>query len=195
MVALLDLEDIIVVVREPQSADEAARWQFYIEAVSSFINGYVTASFEVLTGDVVRYQADYYGMVDLGGDPISSVSSVKNVLTGLETQWYFDGNKKIYYLNPYETVDITYTHGYPAVPDDVKYMATQAVLGVLNLGPTREIKSFTVGDVTEAYDDPADGPHATVVSLSKEVLDRYRDDESTVRLGFSLPVPPTLPTL
>lgn len=185
MVALLDLEDLITALnREPASPGEAAQWQFYIEAVSAFINGYVSASFEVLEDDIVRYKADYYGFIDLGGDPISSVDSVKNWQTASETVWIFDGMDRIFYLQPNEVVDVTYTHGYAAVPDDVKYMATQAVLGVLNLGATGEITSFTVGDVTEVYAKPMDdGAVATVVSLSNSVLGKYTNDQFCFRMG------------
>ncbi len=199
MAALLDIEDIINALgRAPTSAEEATQWQFYIESVSAFINGYVTAQFGLLTGDVVRRQADYYGVVDLGGDPISSVTSVKNWRTGVETTWDFDGLNKIFYLQANETVDITYTHGYAVVPDDVKYMATQAVLGVLGLGATGQITSFTVGDVTEVYSNNSDnGVTTTVVSLSKQVLSKYTDEDFTYRVGGKgqFPNANVLPTL
>lgn len=186
MVALVDLEDIIVVMgREPASAEEAAQWQFYIDTVSSFINGYVSVSFELKTDDVVRYQADYYGMIDLGGDPISSVDSVKNARTQVETYWDWDMMSTIGRLDPHEVVDVTYTHGYASVPDDISKMATQAVVGVLGHGATGPITSFTVGDVTESYAVPQDSAEAYVVFLSKQVLDRYSDMYGSWRLGHN----------
>ena len=194
MVALLDLEDIIVVVgRGPSSASEAAQWQFHIEAVSSFINNYVSVSFEVKTSETVRYQADYYGLIDLGGGPVSSVSSVKNAQTQLETSWYWDRLSTISRLEPNEVVDVTYTHGYSAVPDDIKYMATQAVSDVLGLGATGTLTSFTVGDVTEVYSKPIGDNSVTVVSLSKDVLDRYSDTYGSWRLGFRDSAPTLFP--
>lgn len=188
MVALLDIEDLIVALgREPVDAAEAAKWQFNIDGVSAFINGYVTVSFEPLTNDVVRYQADYYGAVCLGGDPTSSVSSIKDARSGLETVWDWDRFNTIFYLEPNQVVDVTYSHGYSAVPADVSYMATQAVLGVLNLGTTGTLTSFTVGDVTEVYENSReDGTVATVVSLSRTVLDKYTDSDHSLRLGSSL---------
>ena len=183
MVALLDLEDIITAVgREPSSPEEAAKWQFYIDTVSAFINSYVTASFEEIADDIIRRRADYYGVIDLGGDPISAVTSVKNVKTAQETVWDFDGMNKIRYLDPNEVVDITYDHGYAAVPDDVRYMAVQAVLGALDVGDTGELVSFTVGDISETYSRVNDtGP--TVVSLSREVLRKYTDEQRSLRMG------------
>lgn len=188
MVALLDIEDLIVALgRSPVDAAEAAKWQFNIDGVSAFINGYVTVSFEELEDDVVRFPANYYGEVCFGGDPVSAVSSVKDARSGLETVWDWDLLTKIYYLEPNQVVDVTYTHGYAAVPADVSYMATQAVLGILNLGGAGTLTSFTVGDVTEVYENARDdGTVATVVSLSSTVLDKYTDSDHSLRLGSSL---------
>jgi hypothetical protein len=185
VVALLDLEDIVVVIgRGPESGAEAAQWQWYINSVSAYINDYVDVSFETKTGDVVRYQADYYGMIDLGGGPVSTVSSVKNVRSNAETSWVWDGLTTLSRLDPNEVVDVTYTHGYSAVPDDIKHVATQAISDVLGLGATGTLTSFTVGDVTEAYSKPTDEGSVTVVSLSKDVLDRYSSVYSSWRLGY-----------
>lgn len=199
MVALLDLEDIIVVVgRGPEDGEEAARWQYYIEAVSSFINGYVDVSFEEKTDDVVRYQADFYGVVDLGGDPISTVTSVKNWRSQLETTWEWDGLNIIYNLEPNEVVDVTYTHGYSGVPEDIKHMAIQAVTGTLGFGATGPIRSLTVGDITEVYSTQRVDGDAVVISLSKAVLENYCRINDNWRLGaqrFPTPGTNNLPIL
>ncbi len=183
MVALLDLEDIIIVVgRAPETAEEAAQWQFQINAVSAYINSYVSVSFEEIEDDVVRYESDYYGLINLGGDPVSTVSSVVDWESQLATSYYWNGLDQIRYLNSNQVVDVTYTHGYSEVPEDIKHVATEAVVGVLGLGATGSITSFTVGDVTEVYSDPsADG--TSVVTLQKGVLDKYTDTYGSFRLG------------
>lgn len=183
MVALLDLEDMIVASgRSPESATEAAQWQFQIDAVSAYINSYVSVSFELLEGDVVRMEADYYGVIDLGGEPVSTVNSVVSFASQQPTPYYWNGLGEIRGLNPNEVVDINYDHGYATVPEDIKHVATQAVLGILDLGSTGVLTSFTVGDVTEVYSNPTDAG-VTVVSLQKSVLDKYSDTMGSWRLG------------
>lgn len=183
MVALLDLEDVIIVVgRPPASAEEAAQWQFQINAVSAYINSYVDVSFEYKEDDVVRYEADYYGVIDLGGDPVSTVTSVVDWQSQSAVSYYWNGLDELYGLYPNQVVDVTYTHGYATIPDDVKYMATQAVFGALDLGATGSLTSYTVGDVTEAYSNP-DKTGVTVVSLERAVLDRYSATHGSWRLG------------
>lgn len=183
MVALLDLEDIETAIGRPAaSADEAAQWQFYIDAVSAYINGYVSVSFEELTGDVVRYEADYYGVIDLGGDPVSAVNSVVGWQSQEAVSYYWNGLGEIRGLCPNEVVDVDYDHGYSSVPADIAAVATEAVLGGLGLGATGNITSFTVGDVTEVYADPLNSG-VTVITLQKSVLDRYSDTIGSWRLG------------
>lgn len=182
MVALLEISDIETAIgRSATDPTEEAKWQFYIDAVSAYINGYVDVSFEELTGDVIRYQADYYGLIDLGGGPISTVNSVKEWRSQLETEWDWDGVGQIFNLCPNQTVDVDYDHGYTAVPDDVKFMATVVVIGTLQLGISGIITSYTVGDVTEVYADTT-GDNASA-TLESSVLNRYKNTNTTLRLG------------
>lgn len=198
MVALLDIDDVIVAIgREPESPEETAQWQFYIEAISSFINSYVSVSFALIEGDVVRYEADYYGVIDLGGDPVSTVNSVKGWQSQAETTWMFNGIDRIFGLCSNEVVDVNYDHGYTAVPKDIVSLATQVVLGILGLGATGPVSSFTVGDITEVYSLSKSGQDVTVATFSKAVLDKYTDTCSSWRLGYSPNGDPyyNLPTL
>lgn len=184
MANLLTIEDITEATgNSPSSPEEEARWQHYIDAVSAFINGYVSVTFESVTDDTIRYRADYYGVIDLGGDPVSSVSSVKDWQTQTAVNYGWDGLCYLFDLEPNQVVDVTFTHGYASVPDDIRFMATEAVLGVLGLGATGPLKSFTVGDVTEVYTAGVQEEPTAVVSLSRSVLMRYTDVETSWRLG------------
>lgn len=183
MVALLTIGDITDAIgRGPVDSAESDKWQFYIDAISAYINGYVEVSFEEIADDVVRYEADYYGLINLGGDPVSTVTAVNDFLSQSGVSYYWNGLDEILGLCPNQVVDVTYTHGYATVPDDIKFVATQAVIGVLDLGATGSITSFTVGDVTEVYSDPSK-EGTTVVELQKSVLDRYSNIYGSWRLG------------
>jgi len=189
MTALLTVDDIEDAVGyPPSSTEQETQWQFYIDSVSAFINGYVDVSFEEVTDDVQRFRADYYGIISFSPDPVSVVTSVVSYLSGSETVWSFDGLSEIQYLNANEVVDVTYTHGYTTVPDDVKFAAVQAVLGALNLGTPGSLTSFTVGDVSETYSTSTSEGSTVVIQLASSVLDKYVDGAKSYRLGKSISI-------
>lgn len=178
---------------------EQNRWQAYIDSISSFVNGYVDDIFEEITDDVVRCQADYYGLIDLGGGPISDVTLVANWRTAAEVTYaYWNGIDQIQRLQPLQVVDVTYTHGWAVIPDDIAFMVRDLVAGVLQLnenGASGPIRSFTVGDVSEVYDISAGNSLAAVV-VGAHTLARYCNGDYTLRLGqrmspdiSTLPIP------
>lgn len=190
MVSLVTIEDIEVALgRTASNEAEEAKWQQRIDQISAFIDGYVDCSLEELADDAIRAQADYYGVIELGGDPISTVTSVNHF--GDSTAYgipYWDGMNTIYGLAPMEVVDIIYSHGYESVPEEIKGVALDAVLAVLGIaeqGSSGPIRQFTVGDVTEAYafSKGEDGATFVNVSISGQVLNNYRQTAGTYRVG------------
>lgn len=187
MANLITIEDVVIALgREPMDDTEEAQWKTTIKKISAFINGYVDVSFTPAT-DTVRYHSDYYGVVQLGGDPISAVTSVAD-RSGMDISaaMWSDGDDVIYGLLPNAVVDVTYTHGMSAVPDDVAVLVLDAVVGVLGLGSNGPLKSFTLGDKTEAYASDS-GSGMVTVQLEQRVLDNYRQTLTTLTLGPSLP--------
>ena len=179
MVELADIEDIETAIgRSAEDSAEEARWLHYIRTISSFICGYCDDSFEYLENDVVRYRADYYGVIVLGGGPVSDVTEVSNWRTGAPIEAPWDGFE-IYDLMPLQTVDVTYNHGYTEVPDDIRGIVVDTVIGIVGLGATGPLKTLTVGDITEAYATA----RGVGVSLQETVLDRYRITAKSMRLG------------
>lgn len=193
MVSLITVEDVEVALgRSAQDGAEEAQWQQKINHISAFIDGYVDVSFTVKTDHVIRAQADYYGVIYLGGDPVSTVSSIAHVgdtVAAGVPLW--DGLHTIYGLEPLEVVDITYTHGYSSIPEEIKAVCLEGVLAVLGLGEqgtSGPIRQVTVGDVTESYAftrDTFDGATTVSVVLSGDVLKRYCKQMGTFRLGAS----------
>ncbi len=164
------------------TATEETRATYYIKAISAYIASYCDLiSFEEVPDDTIKAQADYYGIVDLGGDPISEVASVTSV-DGTEVGgWTFDGTSRISGLGPFQTVNITYSHGTTVIPEDLEGVATEAVLAATLLTTPVRLVRRTVGDVTDAY-EAAGG---VSVSLSAHVLNQYRTTDYTMRLGQS----------
>lgn len=162
------------------SETETQRASYYINAISAFIASYCDLiSFEEVVNDQVRLQADYYGIIELGGGPISEVTSVASVDGSEVGGWTFDGTRMIVGLAPFQTVDITYTHGAEEVPEDLQGVATDAVLEALSLNSPGPLKTRTVGDVTYAFHEGAN----IGVSLADSVMSRYRTSEWTWRTG------------
>lgn len=193
MVALADIEDIEAALgRTAEDAAEESRWQHYINTISAFISGYCDDSFEYLENDSVRYRADSYGVIVLGGGPVSEVVEITSWRTGATIDAPYDGFE-IYGLQPFATVWVTYNHGYTEVPVDIRGLTTDSVVGAALLGATGPVKTLTVGDITEVY-----GSNRGIgITLQETVLDRYRITEKSLRLGGSMSTldERTLPTL
>lgn len=199
MVALLALEDVEVALgREAVDDAEEAMWQQRIEQISAFVDGYCDDCFEVVAGDTLRAQANAYGVIELGGGPVSQVTSVMWAgTTKPVTGSCYDGLETLYNLWPMAVVDIVYTHGWSAVPKDVKGVVLDALLALLGLaeqGSSGPIKQFTVGNVTEAYSfsKHQDGATKINVTVSGEVLNLYRKSMGTFQLVGGNHIPPWL---
>lgn len=164
-----------------QPVADVARANYFINAISAYIAAYCDLiSLEEIVDDEVRLQADYYGIIELGGGPISAVTSVTAVgSTGDSTGWSFDGMGRIHGLGPFQTVDIVYTHGSDEIPADLVLVATEAVIQATSIQVAGGLVRRTVGDVTYAF---AEGNNVGL-QLSEGVLDRYRTNAYTLRLG------------
>lgn len=154
MVALItttDIEDALG--RAAEDATEETRWQFYIDAVSDYIDNYVDVSFEKIT-ETVRLRANWSGRIELPGKPIHSITSVIDFRTG-QPDFYvdWDGISELFNLDGGQVVDITYVHGLDQIPRDIKNLALSSILGLINEGDPTELRSFQVGDVREDYRD------------------------------------------
>lgn len=176
---LCEIADVEGALGRPLTDQEEAKFTYYARVVSAYIQSYCDAvTFGVHQDDEITQQADYYGIIDLGGGPISAVTSVTAVDGTELSGWSFDGTGQIYDLDPYQTVIITCDRGIP-VPDDVRGAAVDILLGIITLQLSGPVSRKTVGDVTYAF---AEGPDIGI-QLSSRVLDAYRTTSYTIRLG------------
>ncbi len=166
--------------RAPANQTEEDLWTYHISSVSSYINSICDDSFEEIEDDVIRYQSDYYGIIELLGGPVSEVSSVAYFRSGAELSgWYWDGFEQLSVGAGLLTVDVTLTHGWSQVPLDIETIATDASLVAINSFDADDLISYQVGDVNEKY--------ASIKTFAEQntqsVLDNYRRTEATLRLG------------
>lgn len=179
-VPIITIPELELAIGRDLTTQEEARATYYISVISAFIASYCDlVSFEEITDDVVRGQADYYGIIQLGGGPISEVTAVTSV-DGTEVGgWTFDGLGMILGLNPFQTVDITYSHGSDEIPVDLKDIAVEAVSGSLSAKVSGPVVRRTVGDVTYVFKE---GNNLSI-QLSEHTLKQYRTHSYTMRLG------------
>lgn len=175
---------------------QEAQYQFYIDTISAYVETYTGVTFTFHEDEVVRQQADYYGVIELAPTPVLNVSAVTAVAApNYYTAYGFDGLGSVYGVAAHGVYDVTMSYGYATPPQDIKSYVTESVRGVI-ANPTG-LASFRVGDVTEAYGGKGDsGGVTTYAGLGQAVLDSYRSTEATWRLGTHQFAPsPQLPIL
>ncbi len=189
---LIDTVDVEEALGRTLTTAETEQVPYYITLISNFIKTYTDVTFESVT-ETVKVKADYYGVVQLPADPIASVSDVKLGNGGTLQMWSWDGGQEIYDLPAKAVVNITFTHGYDTVPEDIRSVAQQAVKRLL-LAPEGQdsgpLMRYRVGDVEEEFRPPFGrfGLGAgTFNDLEKFILDNYRITTGTRRIGFAQP--------
>jgi hypothetical protein len=179
---------------EELSNEDLAKVLYYIALVSQYIASYTGVAFSSVE-HTSRLKADYYGRISLPHKPVAEIESVKNWRSSAEhPRWQWDGLDEIYGLHPTEVVEVTFTSGYSVVPEDIKFVAREAVKR-LYLAPDGEgqdlpgrLTKFRVGDVDEGYpksnrdDELGNG---LFNDLDVMILNQYRDTMMTYAIGFS----------
>lgn len=196
MSALTDLTTLEQALGRQIQEDETSTANYYIRQVSAYITNYTGLVFDTdedgspgeLRTD--RYKSDYYGIIELHGGPVGSVSEVKMWANqGDHPTWQWDGLNQVYNLRPHETVDITYSIGYTVIPEDLKMVATEGVKRLFDSPSGQEtgpLTKYRVGDVEETYRAVDVGSLGGLFNdLEKMILDSYRVTMTTWRLGFA----------
>lgn len=190
---LITLDDLeIASGRIILSADEP-RLQWYIDAVSGYIETYCDQRFSAVANDIFMAMADRRGAIEIPGlTAVASVQLRDNWLATFETlvsggDYTWDGIDTIYGLTPYATYKITVSYGWETTPADIKNIVTELVMAGTGLafGAKGGLKSKRTGDVEEQYGVTVEengGPVVTLASLQRTVLDSYRTTTRTWRL-------------
>lgn len=109
------------------STVDTARAQFFLDAATEMVRGFLGQSLEERKNDVYTAQLNYYtDLILLPADHVTSVAAVVEDGTTLAsgTDYYVSG-PAVRRINSYwvlapKAVVITYDHGYTDIPDDVK---------------------------------------------------------------------------
>lgn len=129
-----------------------------------------------------RPVTDVASVVDMNGNDITFtwyVGSVIDLADAPPDSWSFEP-----YKNGLTVVDVTYTHGYAAVPDDIVAVVRSIVAKALSVAPEYAgITQQTVGDVSVSYGSFAAAGGVGMLNDHRVILDRYRVEGGSYRFG------------
>ncbi len=156
------------------------------EEVSAVIRSYTgqTITRETTT-DRLRVQR---GVVRLPQRPVVTVSAVEDI-NGNTVSHEWDGLDKLRYVGsgranrwdiegytvPLEVVDVTYTHGYETVPEDITAVAMNMLLRAVQIDATNSaVQQESIGGYSYTMGAAAaNGPLGLLLG-ERQILDKYR---------------------
>lgn len=163
--------------------DQTDQIQYYIDAVSAYIESTTGVTFGQIVGETFRFKSDEDGDLYLPLWPIQAVTAVVRVSDPDSVfPYYWDGLQEIRRLRAQKAYDVTLNYGYYPVPADIMGVAVESVRRGVSAGPTG-IKTKTVGDVSYDFGswnsfDPAD----------VQIINSYGDQEGTLKLPWKTDV-------
>jgi hypothetical protein len=192
--ALITVEELEAFMGRTFTESEEAQAEALIDAVSFVIEGEAGVSFSLVENEEIRVQADGYGMIELNAKPISAVAVYDVGGTDELAYAAWDGLCTVWGLQPNQVVDIVYSHGYAAIPGDIKAVAYGVASRIMvNPGGLRQ---ETVGAISVTY--PGIGGEAGTINFSKleqRILGKYSAQEKSMRLAGERRRFATLPEL
>lgn len=180
LIAVSDLELAYGVTIDPS---DDARYDYYIDIVSSYIETETGQTFSEVTEEVQLCQTGQYGT--LKWPALNTVTLVEELdpYTGIYTTltagaYAFNGIDTVYALCPYTTYRVTVSYGWLSVPSDIAGLAVSLVGAATGLetSSTGGVSKYRVGDVEETYGVVSDGsgrPIVTVTGLQAAVISAY----------------------
>lgn len=177
---------------------ETARAETLLDGVSARVRTYTGQQFDLATDDEQRLRVRR-GRVRLPQRPVVAVSAIADVDgNDVEHTWHAGdvvhlaalGSVPRFDVEPYANggptwVDVTYTHGYATIPDDVVEVVCSMTLRAFGSDPSA---SGITQEAVEGYSYSmgAAGAAGAVGMLADEkaTLDVYRRKGGTIRVGM-----------
>lgn len=169
---------------------EATRVVPLLTDASASVRNYTRQTITQVTDDVVRLKIRN-GRVRLPQRPATAVTTVKNTLGDLVLfQW--DGGSIVVvgsnvpdtfawvpWLNGMAAVDVTYTHGYSTVPDDIVGVVCSIVMRALGREPLDAgITSETIQGYSYSLGSAGAAGAFGLLSSEADILDAYRREQT-----------------
>lgn len=197
MAALATVADVAARIGRTFTAEEEARVEALLTDASAAVRAYTGQTFDLVEDEEVRLRARN-GAVKLPQRPVTGVAGVTSV-DGDTVAFEWDHSDLVYVtgLNPYARfdvepfrsrdpwLDVTYTHGYATVPEDIVAVVCQIVGRAFGrpADATAVTQESIAGYSYSIGGAAAQGPLG-LMQNEREALDRYRRPVGTIRVGL-----------
>lgn len=182
--AMVTVAELSAFMGREFSTVEQTQAESIIAVVEGVIESETGVSFTPVVDDLIVIQADGHGIIELNSRPVTNVTSVTDVNGEEITSWEFDGLSTIYNLFPLQVVYVTYSHGFDAVPNDIKGVALGAASRVM-YNPSG-LRQETVGAISVTY--PGIGGEAGTINFTavdRKILAKYGWQATSMRLAVT----------
>lgn len=186
MPALATIADVEARMAVDLTGANQTRMERLLDDASAAVRGYTGQQF-TSTSTTERIKART-GVVRLPQRPVTAVGAVEDPdNNAISFEWW--GDDRIYLarltpLNEWEVnvrmtpvayIDVTYTHGYATVPDDIKAVVCQMAMRAYGVNPTDSGKtSESITNYSYSTGGAAAAGGVGLLSDERAVLDRYR---------------------
>lgn len=191
MAALATLDDLEVRLGRAFSGDEIARAEALLDGASARVRTYTGQQFATAT-TTARLRVRN-GTVQLPQRPATAVTAVEDMDgNSLDFTWHAGqtftlGTTDRFDLEPLSGdrwVDVTYTAGYAAVPDDVIEVVCSMVLRTLGVAADAGgYESESIGSYSYSVGAVAAAGAVGLMNEEREALAPYRRAGGTIRVG------------
>ena len=189
MADLITPGDIEARVGRPLTDAEQNRLAAVVRDVSAAIRSYTGQTITLVEDDEVRLRV-VGGQIRLPQRPVVEVSAVTSTTgTALSYEWNgiehadvttWAGN---YWPTHQDLVDVTYTHGYATVPDDIVAVACQVAIRSLAVAiDSTAMQQESIGGYSYTLGGAAANGALGFLAGERQVLDRYRRRHRTLQL-------------
>lgn len=182
--AVITVNELSAFMGKDFTEQEAAQAAILIDTVTALIEDEAGVSFTHIPADTIIIQADGHGIIELNSRPINDVGPIFSMDGEEFTEWEFDGMQAVYNFFPLQVVELTYDHGFEAIPARIKAVALGACSRVM-YNPSG-LRQETVGAISVTY--PGIGGEAGTINFSdleRKVLARYAGTGVSMRLALT----------
>lgn len=186
MAALATIADVEARLARDLTGAEETRMARLLDDASAAVRGYTGQDFDVAT-ETVRLKART-GVLRLPQRPVTAVSAVEDPDdNAIDYDWWGDDRVYVSSLSPLNWwelngrrtpvlyLDVTYTHGYATVPDDIVAVVCQMAMRAYGVDPVDSGKtSESIANYSYSTGGAAAAGGVGMLNDERAVLDRYR---------------------
>lgn len=190
--------DVSIRLNRELSDDELAQVEALLADTSAAVRSYTGQQFDLVANDTMRVRVRN-GVVYLPQRPVGAIGAVTDG-NGNEVAYAWDGFDKldlgILPVDGFERnltlasstiswVDVTYDHGYAAVPDDIVGVVCQIVGRAFGSPADRSgITQESLGAYSVSLGGTAAAGPFGLLAAERAVLDRYRKPVGNIRVAY-----------